>query len=211
MTDDVTEAGRAAWQRIRTNENLDDWLRVGRALIAGRNECMLQAGVNTTQSPKYRRVAKQWIKDRGFAGITGQERTYAVDMAENWRIIAPWLETLPAEERRRLHCPQAVCREWKAAKAPPAIVMDILPRLRQARERAPENLIRYVWSRSAAKRHDLPKINADLLIWATEAAQSVLDWQEAQQQPPKVKPRESHPAPSTGASIAIETASRAPV
>jgi hypothetical protein len=109
MTEDVVTEGRNAWERIRQSERLswDDWIKVGRALLIGRSECMKLAGVNKPKGGKYNYVANQWIVANGFADICAQERHRVVRIIEHLTDVERWRDGLSPDRRRAVNHPSA--------------------------------------------------------------------------------------------------------
>lgn len=115
----ISEA-QAAWRRIRDRDkaSFEDWLSIGRALIAGRQECMAKAGVNKPYSPAYQKLMRAWLDENGFAEIDGQERRGAIHCVERQGEIEAWRSGLTDAERRRSNHPNTIIKHMQRLTAP---------------------------------------------------------------------------------------------
>lgn len=115
----ITE-GREALQRIRDRDKatFDDWLAVGRALIAGRTECMAKAGVNKPYGPAYQRLTRAFLERHGLADIDSHERVGAIHCVEHQAEIEAWRAGLTDVQRRRANHPNTIMAHWRRHTVP---------------------------------------------------------------------------------------------
>ncbi len=115
----VIEA-QAAWRRIRERDKatFDDWLAIGRALIAGRHDCMAKAGVNKPYGPAYQKLMRTWLDEHGLADIDSHERVGAIHCVEHQAEIETWRANLTGVERRRANHPNTIVKHWRSLTAP---------------------------------------------------------------------------------------------
>lgn len=115
----ISEA-RAAWQRIKDRDkaSFEDWLAIGRALIAGRQECMAKAGVNSPYGPAYQKLIRGWLDDNGLADIDSHERLGAIHCVEHQTEIEAWRNGLSDVQRRRANHPNTIMAHWRRGTAP---------------------------------------------------------------------------------------------
>jgi hypothetical protein len=117
---DTIEAGKSAWQRIKgqTRPLFEDWLTIGRALIAGRAQIMTEAGSNTPHGLKYNRLTREWLGETGLDEIDSHQRTSAVKMVENEIEIRVWRDGLPEASRLRANHPTVIVGYWRKGIMP---------------------------------------------------------------------------------------------
>ena len=117
---DTICAGREAWQRIKDRDkaSFEDWLMIGRALIAGRTECMSKAGCNKPYGPAYQRRMRVWLDDNGLAEIDSHERVNAIHCVEHQVEIEAWRDSLTEVQRRRANHPNTIIAHWRRRTVP---------------------------------------------------------------------------------------------
>lgn len=116
----ITEARRAL-ARIHNDSHWQDWIAIGRALVAGRDEAMRKAGTNAPQGPPYRRAYAAWLDAAGLdlSGINPPAKAALYELVDNLPAVERWRATLTATERHESTHPRAVLRRWRAATTPP--------------------------------------------------------------------------------------------
>ncbi|WP_354220368.1 hypothetical protein [Bradyrhizobium sp. F1.4.3] len=120
MSDATIIEAQAAWQRIKDRDKptFDDWLAIGRALIAGRQECIAKAGVNTPYGPAYQKLMRVWLDENGLADVDSQERRGAIHCVEHQAEIDSWRDGLTDVQRRRANHPNTIVKHWRRLTAP---------------------------------------------------------------------------------------------
>jgi hypothetical protein len=122
MTDQsaIISEGREAWERIkeRTKATFEDWMRIGRALIVGRTECMAKAKVNSPFGPAYQKHMRAWLDSNGLGDLDTHERTNAVHMIEHEAEITTWRNRLNPVARRLCNHPNSVMKHIKCGTVP---------------------------------------------------------------------------------------------
>ncbi|MES5485942.1 hypothetical protein QMZ05_24580 [Bradyrhizobium sp. INPA03-11B] len=119
-TSDLISLGREAWQRIqhRDKATFDDWIAIGKALIAGRQECMAKAGVNSPYGPAYQKLMRSWLDENGLAGTDSHERVGAIHCVEHQAEIESWRTGLTDVQRRRANHPNTILAHWRRGTVP---------------------------------------------------------------------------------------------
>jgi hypothetical protein len=117
--DTIAEA-RAAWSRIKNRDKstFQDWVAIGRGLLAARAECMTRAKVNSPFGPGYQRQMRLWLDTNGMGDLDSHERYGAVLVFEHLSDIEAYRATLTEAERMRCCHPNTVLKHWRAGSAP---------------------------------------------------------------------------------------------
>lgn len=117
--DDVVAKGRNAWRRIEAREaaTYDDWIAVGRALVAGRAVAMAKAKCNAPVGGAYNKAYGRFLQEAGFASVIAPERYKIIKVVENIAAVARWRESLSPAERRRCNHPSTLWIGWKRSAA----------------------------------------------------------------------------------------------
>jgi hypothetical protein len=135
MTDQsgIVSEGREAWQRIkeRTKATFEDWMRIGRALIIGRTECMAKAKVNSPFGPAYQKHMRAWLDSNRLGDLDTHERTNAIHMIEHEAAITTWRMRLNPAARRLCNHPNSVMKHIKCGTIP----QKTGPKVRPKRQR----------------------------------------------------------------------------
>jgi hypothetical protein len=116
MSDSGTiDAGRAAWARIKENARTswNDWVLIGKALIAGRSEAMKAAKINRPFGATYVRIFGAWLREHELDGIDTQQRYRCILCTENLRAIEEWRATLDDKKRNAWNHPGAIWAHWR--------------------------------------------------------------------------------------------------
>jgi hypothetical protein len=116
----IVSEGRAAIERLKAHGKrlVEDWIKVGDALIVGRNTSMAETGSNSCYGPRYQKHHRRWLDGNGFSDLDIQERRGAIFMAEHKAEIMPWHEALPDVARRNCNHPNTVLAHWRAGTIP---------------------------------------------------------------------------------------------
>lgn len=120
MIDPIIADAREAWARIKDRDRATfaDWLAIGRALIAARQECMAKAGVNSPYGPAYQKLMRGWLDANGLTEVDSHERTNAIKCVEHQVEIEKWRAGLSDVERRRCNHPNSVIAHWRRKTRP---------------------------------------------------------------------------------------------
>jgi hypothetical protein len=117
-SDHICRLGAEAWKRLKKNKNWDDWLKVGEAMLVGREWSMTQAGTNRPSGKGYNVVFGEWLKKYKLDDLDKSIRSRLFDVMDSREQIENWRRTLPLSERLNLNHPNAVLRKWKAFMEP---------------------------------------------------------------------------------------------
>lgn len=118
---EIVAAAREALSRIR-RAHWSDWVAVARAVAAGRDQAMKQAGTLQPFGRGYQRAFDEWTQTAGLdlAGIDGPTRAALYQVFDNLDAIEKWRATLTQPERLRLNHPRGCIAKWQSAtRVPP--------------------------------------------------------------------------------------------
>jgi hypothetical protein len=110
-------AGRAAWERLQTRETAtyDDWIAVGRALVAGRAIAMSEAKCNKPVGGAYSEAYGRFLREAGLASVDAPERYKIIKVVENLAAVEQWRGCLSPAARRRCNHPSTLWTGWRRA------------------------------------------------------------------------------------------------
>jgi hypothetical protein len=114
--DDVLAEGEAALKRIRGSRPMDDWVKIGAALLVLRKRAMVDVGAPKPRGLHYVVRNSALVRQHGFTVISKSARQTAMLVVENLPAIEEWLKTLDDERRTSLHHPMCLWRQWLAHK-----------------------------------------------------------------------------------------------
>jgi hypothetical protein len=117
--DRVSRQGTEAWKRLKKEKNWNDWIKVGDALLVGRDLAMHQAETNQPQGSAYNIAFGRWLKQYRLDDMDKGDRARLFNVMAELPQIEEWRRTLALGERLKLNHPNAVLRKFKAAHAPP--------------------------------------------------------------------------------------------
>jgi len=123
--------GTAAWSRIKTETNWNDYMAIGEALQIGRTFAMNDANTNAPAGKGYNLAFNQFLQDAKLNDMDASDRAKLFTVMENRPAIEQWRATLTLTERLRLNHPTAVLRKWQNATKEPRAKPD-KPTLRDA-------------------------------------------------------------------------------
>jgi hypothetical protein len=111
----VVEAGREAWQRRKDDAHVcwEDWVLIGKALLAGRAHAMTRAGKKQPRGKAYTLYFSNWLQAHHFHDIDKADRGKAMWTIEKLDELEAFRDSLPEADRQRLNHPSAVWRAWK--------------------------------------------------------------------------------------------------
>lgn len=116
--DRVCRQGTAAWQRLKREKSWVDWVKVGEALIVGRDWAMHQAGTNQPAGKGYNFAFGEWMQKYKLDDMDKGDRSRLFTVMDNLPQIEQWRHTLTLTERLRLNHPNAVLRKWQKFMEP---------------------------------------------------------------------------------------------
>jgi hypothetical protein len=106
--------GRAVWERLKKNRTLEDYLKIGRALLVGRRFAMAKACTDEPKGGKYAKYFAYWIRDNGFGDMVHSARHCCLQLAQSEKGLLSWIETLPPTHRPRVY-PQNVWQAYRVS------------------------------------------------------------------------------------------------
>lgn len=197
MSDATITEAQAAWQRIKDRDkaSFEDWLSIGRALIAARQKCMADAGVNKPYGPAYQRQMRAWLDENGLAEIDSQERRGAIHCVERQAEIDAWRSGLTDVERRRANHPNTIVKHMGRMTAPqrPGPKRSLIKAPKHADRRAvhwPQPFIRRAALAIAeARSNDTVRLAVAALTAAIQSEADLFQLLEQPQPPRSVKVR----------------------
>jgi hypothetical protein len=116
--DRVCRQGAEAWRRLKRDKNWGDWVKVGDALLVGREWAMDQAGTNQPQGKGYNMAFGEWMQRYKLDDMDKGDRSRLFMVMDNLGQIEEWRRTLTLTERLKLNHPNAILRKWKAHMEP---------------------------------------------------------------------------------------------
>ena len=114
----VAQQGTLAWKRLKREKNWHDWLKVGDAMLVGREWAMRQAETNQPQGRGYNTAFGEWLTRYKMDDMDKGTRSRLFEVIDNMTLIEEWRRTLTLTERLALNHPTAILRRWKAAVRP---------------------------------------------------------------------------------------------
>lgn len=118
--DRVSRQGSEAWRRLKKEKSWIDWVKVGEALIVGREWAMNQAGTNRPEGKGYNMAFAEWMERYKLHDMDKGDRSRLFQVMDALPMIEEWRRRLTLTERLKLNHPNAVLRKWKADCEPEA-------------------------------------------------------------------------------------------
>jgi len=154
-TDDATiAAGREAWQRLRSGRDWADWLKVGYALVIGRDHALSTAKTDKPFGKRYVQAFASWLRQHELDAIHKSVRGVLLQIIDNLDKVEQWRASLPERQQAKVNHPDTVWRGYGAAqhgfgddaacRHPPSRYFVIWPD--HARERARRKVERIIAS-----------------------------------------------------------------
>jgi hypothetical protein len=110
----VSKSGASAWQRLKKVKDWHDWLKVGEALLVGREWAMNQASANQPVGAAYNMAFGEWLQRYKLHDMDKGDRSRLFTVMQDLPAIEEWRRTLTLTERLKLNHPNAVLRKWQA-------------------------------------------------------------------------------------------------
>jgi hypothetical protein len=153
----IIKTGVECWQAIGRAESFEAWVKIGKALLIGRDFALRTTGANRAMGQIYCKAFSAWIAKRGFNGIEKTVRSAALDLTEHLGEIEAWRLTLNEKRQRQLKHPLSNVAAWRKAT--------------QVKSTDPYKAAVLAWRRFCACVTALPADEARPL-WATAQAQA---------------------------------------
>jgi hypothetical protein len=130
--DRVSRLGSEAWKRLKKCKDYNDWLKVGEALLVGREWAMDQAQTNKPEGKGYNLCFSEYLQRYRLDDMDKGDRSRLFQMMDALPQIEEWRRTLTLTERLKLNHPNAVLRKFKAAFEVPDPSKAAKPSLRDS-------------------------------------------------------------------------------
>jgi hypothetical protein len=130
--DRVSLLGSEAWKRLKKCKDYNDWLKVGEALLVGREWAMNQAQTNKPEGKGYNLCFSEYLQRYKLDDMDKGDRSRLFKMMDALPQIEIWRRTLALTERLKLNHPNAVLRKFKAAFEVPDPSKPVKPGLRDS-------------------------------------------------------------------------------
>jgi len=137
----VSRLGTEAWKRLKKTKDYNDWLKVGEALIVGREWAMNQAQTNKPEGKAYNMAFGEWMERYKIDDMDKGDRSRLFEVMAALPMIEEWRRTLTLTERLKLNHPNAVLRKWKAAWEVPDKTKAAKPGLRESVAKLSEEVL----------------------------------------------------------------------
>jgi hypothetical protein len=95
---------------------MQDWLKIGKALLVLRKRAMQEVGASKPRGLPYVTRNSALIRQHGFTAISRSARQTAMLVVENLPSIEAWLKTLPDDRALGMNHPMVAWRSYLAAK-----------------------------------------------------------------------------------------------
>jgi hypothetical protein len=138
--DRVSRQGAEAWRRLKKEKSWVDWVKVGEALLVGRDWAMHQAGTNQPTGKGYNVAFGEWLSKYKLDDMDKGDRSRLFKVMDNLPMIEEWRRTLTLTERLKLNHPNAVLRKWQAWIEPETPKDPAKPTLRDSVANLSEDL-----------------------------------------------------------------------
>jgi len=130
--DRVARQGTEAWRRLKKEKSWGDWIKVGEALVVGREWAMNQAQTNKPEGKGYNLCFGEWLVRYKLDDMDKGDRSRLFDVMDNLPNIIAWRQTLTLTQRLTLNHPSSVWRKFKRAIEPEDKTAEPKPTLRDS-------------------------------------------------------------------------------
>ena len=113
--DRVSRLGSEAWKRLKKCKDYNDWVKVGEAILVGREWAMNQSQTNKPEGKAYNMAFGEWLQRYKLDDMDKGDRSRLFQVMDALPQIEEWRRTLTLTERLKLNHPNAVLRKFKAA------------------------------------------------------------------------------------------------
>jgi hypothetical protein len=111
----VSRLGSEPWKRLKKCKDYNDWLKVGEALLVGREWAINQAQTNKPEGKGYNLCFSEYLQRYKLDDMDKGDRSRLFQMMDALPLIEEWRRTLTLTERLKLNHPNAVLRKFKGA------------------------------------------------------------------------------------------------
>ena len=115
--DRVSRLGSEAWKRLKKCKDYNDWVKVGEAILVGREWAMNQSQTNKPEGKAYNMAFGEWLQRYKLDDMDKGDRSRLFHMMDALPQIENWRRTITLAERLKLNHPNAILRKFKAAFA----------------------------------------------------------------------------------------------
>jgi len=171
--DRVSRLGSEAWKRLKSTKDYHDWIKVGEALLVGREWAMNQAGTNKPEGKGYNMCFSEYLQRYKLDDMDKGDRSRLFQMMDALPQIEEWRRALTLTERLKLNHPNAVLRKFKAAFEVPDPSKPAKPGLRDSVAELSEENAQLKTENAQLKVHvaeveaskELATVNLPFLLW----------------------------------------------
>jgi hypothetical protein len=117
--DRICKLGTQAWKRLKQDKNWNDYMALGEAIQAHREEAMNEAGTNAPEGSAYNKAFGARLKAYGLDDFDESDRKRLFDVMDNRAAIEEWGSALTRSQKLAWNHPTTVWRHWKASTTAP--------------------------------------------------------------------------------------------
>ncbi len=107
----VIRHGQAAWRRLAYEQTWQDWLSVGEALEAGREQ--IEQQIRERGGGNFNRLFGSWLDSHGFGGLHKSVRSRLHSCMEHREAIEKWRQSIGKAAAAKLNHPHAIWHKFK--------------------------------------------------------------------------------------------------
>jgi hypothetical protein len=113
--DRIGRLGTAAWKRLKTEKNWNDYMALGECFVTGRAWSFDDSGTNDINDPRFKKSFSGWLNKYHVDDFDRSDRVKLMYVMEHRAEIEGWRSTLTMTERLKLNHPTSVLRKWQKA------------------------------------------------------------------------------------------------
>ena len=115
--DRVSRLGSEAWKRLKKCKDYNDWVKVGEAILVGREWAMNQSQTNKPEGKAYNMAFGEWLQRYKLDDMDKGDRSRLFHMMDALPQIENWRRTITLAERLKLNHPNAGVRSVRSVEA----------------------------------------------------------------------------------------------